>query len=121
MIWPDQTGRLGDREFRFCEAAGCDTVYFSIDGEMVFVKADLRQRVGIKSTGDPLAPVCYCFGFTVGDLEVDVRASRTPSTTERIRELVIGRLCACEVRNPSGRCCLGEISRTVRRLKSEGG
>lgn len=111
MLPPDRVGRLGDREYRFCEAPGCDTVYFSVEGEVSFGTADLRERVGLKATGDPEAPVCYCFGFTVGDLEADVRVGRTPTAAGRIREMVKARLCACEVRNPSGRCCLGEIAR----------
>jgi hypothetical protein len=28
-------------------------------------------------------------------------------------------MCACEVRNPAGVCCLGEVNRTAKRLSSE--
>jgi len=120
QLRPDRAERLGHSEYRFCEAPGCDTVYFSTDGEVAFGTADLRQTVGIKANGDFAAPVCYCFGFTVGDLEADVVAGAA-ATLWRIRELVKARACACEVRNPSGRCCLGEIARIVRRSKSDGG
>lgn len=121
MLLPGVVDRLGDCEYRFCETAGCDAVYFSTDGEQVFSTSDLRQRVGLKAQGDLSAPVCYCFGFTVGDLEADMHLGRAPATAERIRDLVRARLCACEVRNPSGRCCLGEIARIVRHLKTEKG
>jgi hypothetical protein len=113
MLEPDQAASVGDRNFRFCESAACDKVYYSTDGELMFGTEDLRERVGVKMPGDPSAPVCYCFGFTVGDLEAEGGATEIP---ERIRGLVRERMCACEVRNPSGRCCLGAIARVVRRI-----
>lgn len=116
---PDVFDRVGELEYRFCESPDCDTVYFSTDGEVAFETADMRQLVGIKATGDSRALVCYCFGFTIADLEAEIRAPRTPSTARRVRELVKARACACEVRNPSGRCCLGEIARVTQRLSSE--
>ncbi|HEY6324505.1 MAG TPA: hypothetical protein VJA16_23410 [Thermoanaerobaculia bacterium] len=36
-----------------------------------------------------------------------------------IRERVQAGDCACEVRNPTGRCCLGEVQRVVRELSGE--
>jgi hypothetical protein len=117
MLVPDRFEHLGEREYRFCDSAECDTVYYSTDGEVVFRAADLRQRVGLKSSTDAAAPVCYCFGFTVGDLETDVCAS-SATIPGRVRELVKARMCACEVRNPSGRCCLAEIARIVKRLEA---
>lgn len=115
MLVPDRFEHVGEREYRFCESASCGTVYYSTDGEWAFTAADLRQRVGLKSGTDPSAPVCYCFGFTVGDLETEDRAS-TLTIPDRVRQLVKARMCACEVRNPSGRCCLAEIARIVSML-----
>ena len=117
MLVPDGLERVGVREYRFCAAPGCDVVYFSTDGVVAFGTADLRQRVGLKAGADPSAPVCYCFGFTAGDLEAGVQGGGT-EVPARIRALVKERLCACEVRNPSGRCCLGEIARMVKRLSA---
>ena len=116
---PDMFDAVGEREYRFCEDPGCDVVYFSTDSEVVFGTADLRDRVGLKAAGDPAAPVCYCFGFTTGDLTAEVRSGGSTTIPKRIRQLVKERQCACEVRNPSGRCCLGEIARVVRRVAAE--
>lgn len=116
MLRQDRIERLGERDYRYCETAECDTVYFSTDGEAVFTTADLRERVGTKMGVGPSAPVCYCFGFTVGDVEAEIEACGSTEIPSRIRELVKARMCACEVRNPSGRCCLGEIARVVTRL-----
>jgi hypothetical protein len=117
MLLPDRFERAGERKYRFCELVKCETVYYSTDGEVVFTGSDLRQRVGIKAGADPSAPVCYCFGFSVGDLEAETR-SGTTTIPDRIRELVRARICACEVRNPSGRCCLAEIGRIVKRFEA---
>jgi hypothetical protein len=119
QLRPDLFDRIGERDYRFCDEPGCDTVYFSTDGEVAFRTADVRQRVGPKAGGDLAAPVCYCFGFTAGDLEADVRSGGPAAIPGRIRQLVKARACACGVRNPSGRCCLGEIARVVKRLSAE--
>jgi hypothetical protein len=116
---PDLVDRIGEREYRFCDAPDCDTVYFSTDGEVTFGTADVRQSVGLKAVDDLAAQVCYCFGFTAGDLEADIRSGGPAAIPGRIRQLVKARACACEVRNPSGRCCLGEIARVVERLGAE--
>ena len=93
-------------------------VYFDENGTRVFTVGDLRIVVGIKATTDPI-PVCYCFGFDESHLHEEI--SRTGCTTvpERISRLIRDGLCACDVRNPSGKCCLSEVNRTVKRLKEE--
>jgi len=116
QLRPDRAERLGRSEYRFCEAPDCDTVYFSTDGVLTFGAADLRGRVGLKMLGSASAPVCYCFGFTAGNLATELGASGSAEVPRRIRALVKARMCACEVRNPSGRCCLGEIARIVKLL-----
>jgi hypothetical protein len=33
----------------------------------------------------------------------------------RVREHIAARRCACEVRNPRGACCLGDVTAAVKR------
>ena len=70
------------------------------------------------TTSDPI-PLCYCFGFDESHLREEI--SKTGSTTvpERISRLIREGLCSCDVRNPSGKCCLGDVNRAVTRLKKE--
>ena len=100
-------------QYYFCEAADCDVVYFSSDPlAPIFHRADLLVRVGAKEAADPI-PVCYCFGFTRKDIENEIARTGRSTIPERITAEVKAGNCACEVKNPSGKCCLGNVTRTV--------
>lgn len=86
--------------YYFCEDAECDVVYFGED-ESIITKSAVRTVVGIKEKSDN-ALICYCFGVT-----------KRASADSRIKSFVIkntkDHTCACEIRNPSGRCCLKDF------------
>ena len=89
--------------YYFCDDPDCDIVYFGSD-DSVILKSQLRMLVGVKETSnDTLA--CYCFGVTKEDAIND----------SSIREYVMSQTkhaqCSCDVRNPSGRCCLKDFPR----------
>ena len=105
---------MPDTQYYFCEAHDCDVVYFALDSQApVFRCADLLVRVGAKATADPI-PICYCFGFSKKDIEDEIRSTGKSTVAERITEEVEADRCACEVKNPSGRCCLGDVTRAAR-------
>jgi hypothetical protein len=105
---------MPNTEYYFCEAAECDVVYFAFDARApMFRRADLLVRVGSKETADPI-PVCYCFGFTRSDIENQVAATGSSTIGERIKTEVKAGNCACEVKNPSGKCCLGSVTQITR-------
>jgi len=98
-------------QYYFCEAPDCDVVYFALDSQApVFRRADLSVRVGVKEKADPI-PVCYCFGFTRRDIHNEIAETDRSTIAERITAEVRAGNCACEVRNPSGKCCLGSVTR----------
>jgi len=101
-------------QYYFCEARDCDVVYFALDPQApVFRRVDLLVRVGAKEEADPI-PVCYCFGFTRKDIENEIAATGRSTVADRITVEVKAGNCACEVKNPSGKCCLGDVTRIVR-------
>jgi len=105
---------MPDTQYYFCEAHDCDVVYFALDSQApVFRCADLLVRVGAKATADPI-PICYCFGFSKKDIEDEIRSTGKSTVAERITEEVEADRCACEVKNPSGKCCLGDVTRAAR-------
>ena len=104
----DHTRVSADALYRFCRAPQCDVVYFSHAD--VFVKADLKVRVGIKEEEDPI-PLCYCFGYDREDMRRDIESQGMGDIPALIKAEVQGGFCACEVKNPSGSCCLGDITR----------
>jgi len=52
--------------------------------------------------------VCYCFRHTVGEL-----LASTPLTSKAILDDIESGIqaeqCACDLRNPQGSCCLGNV------------
>lgn len=102
----------GDVTYFFCATADCNVVYFSNDGD-VFCKADLKVRVGIKEAEEPI-PVCYCFNYTKKMILDDIIKNGRSTIQERIaKEAKMGN-CQCEIKNPQGSCCLGEVARIIK-------
>ena len=114
MLKSELFGKAGVNDYRFCHSPECRVVYFNDAGEF-FTTADLRARVGLKESEDPI-PLCYCFGFDESHIREEIERDGQTTIPQRISALIKQGLCACESRNPSGVCCLGEINKAVRRL-----
>src|SRR5260370_733543 len=114
MAPPHFLETVGKPGFRFCRSPDCDVVYFHPDGEQLR-KGDLRVRVGLKETEDPV-PLCYCFGFTKAMAEEEIRATGACTIPRRIAAEIKAGNCACEARNPQGSCCLGNVTAAVKTL-----
>ena len=110
--------RLEGKAYRFCPEPSCEIVYFDRTTGSVFGKQDLSVRVGLKESEDPI-PVCYCFGFTVADLRNDIAKRGETAIPASIMAEVRAGHCACEVKNPEGSCCLGNLSRAVEAINSK--
>jgi hypothetical protein len=76
-------------------------------------------RVGSKEREDPI-PLCYCFGFDESHVREETARMGRSEIPQKIGSMVKQGLCACETRNPSGACCLGEVIKTVSRLTCGG-
>ncbi len=98
----------------FCRTPNCEVVYFS--EEALFWKPDLKVRVGVKETEDPV-PLCYCFDYSRADIRKDMEEKGSTDIPERIKAEVQAGYCACEVKNPSGSCCLGDITRAIQEVR----
>lgn len=108
--------RLESTDYRFCADARCDIVYFSGTGSH-FGTADLRVPVWQKlPSGHGL--VCYCFGESEAAIGAEIELSGRSLAVQRIRDHITAGRCACEVRNPRGTCCLGDVIATVKRVES---
>lgn len=69
---------------------------------------------------DAATPICACFGFTVKDLEADVRQG----TPTRIRELLAKSKSSdaqCHKLAADGQCCMREVQRLYMRRIAETG
>ncbi len=95
---------LRDVEYRFCPDSNCPVAYYSVDGVQTFTEDDLRERVFQKHPEEKEVFVCYCFRYTVGEV-----LSRGAAVAEAITQGVKAGQCACDIRNPQGSCCLGNV------------
>ena len=102
---------LPETSFGFCDVPTCDVVYVGADG-MLIRKGQLRTRVGVKETEEPV-PVCYCFDFTAGQIAADLHQHGRSTIRQYIQEQVRAGRCRCDMANPSGRCCLGNVGRVI--------
>jgi hypothetical protein len=91
-------------------------VYFSEDGDR-FTTADVRVPVWQKLPfGD--RPICYCFGESEASIRSEVESTGASTAVELIRHHIDAERCACEVRNPRGACCLGDVIAAVKRAEA---
>ncbi len=96
--------------FFFCRTPECGIVYFS--ERATLGKSDLKVRVGIKEQEDPI-PVCYCFDYARADIHREIRELGKTDILDRIKAEVEAGFCACEVKSPAGKCCLGNVSQAI--------
>lgn len=114
----DSLDRLADEPYYFDRAPDCDVVYFSNEAQSYFHKNDLTVRVGLKETESPV-PLCYCFGHTAESVREEILTTGRSSVATKITTEVHAGNCSCEVKNPSGKCCLGEVNRVVGQIQEE--
>lgn len=112
IVRPEQHA-LSGRRARFCRTPECAVLYYASDGPGVVEKSLAQVRIGLKDPEDP-SPLCYCFGFDRAAVRQEVAATGDSSIPARIAAEVKAGRCACDVRNPSGVCCLGDVNKAVR-------
>lgn len=97
-----------DDDYRFCATSDCPVVYFSRDGTQQFTTAQLREPVFQKAPATPTVPVCYCFHYTLGVIQEADTSTRAQIVAAITAGVQAGQ-CACDIRNPQGKCCLGNV------------
>ncbi len=92
--------------YRFCPTVSCPVVYFAEDTRQIFATAQVRERVYQKEPTAADVWVCYCFQHTLGAL----RTTAAPAViVADITHGIRAGHCACDLRNPQGSCCLGNV------------
>ena len=108
LLRPQALQRLSPAEtFQFCPDHLCDVVYFN--PTQVFRVSDVKVPV-FQKNDDGQTPACYCFGITRNEMQEARDASRGAELIARIKSHIKAGRCGCEVNNPQGRCCLGNVT-----------
>jgi len=113
LLKPESRLRIPTEEdFYFCRTPTCQAVYFKPD-TVIFRKRDMAVKVGLKEANDPMAPVCYCFGWTPKKIQDEIKATGKSTAVDEIKAQVKRGNCYCEITNPQGSCCLGNVTKAV--------
>src|SRR5216684_6925091 len=108
--------RLAATDYRFCADAGCEVVYFDSNGH-TFTTTDVRVPVWQKQpVGKRM--VCYFFDENEAAIRIEIEQHGHSKAVERVRSHIDAGRCACEVRNPRGSCCLGDVMAAVKCVTS---
>jgi len=97
-----------DVDSLFCRTRDCPVVYFTADGTQTFTTGDVRERVYQKEPDSDDVLVCYCFGHTLGEIRA-ATGEFALAIVENINAGIKAGQCACDLRNPQGSCCLGNV------------
>ena len=112
LLTPRALARLTPGEHRFCASPPCPVVYFG-QGD-VFRREDLRVPVFQKEP-EGERTLCYCFDVSEVDIRREIAANGHSTASKRITAHVQAGRCACEVQNPQGSCCLGNVALVEKR------
>lgn len=98
--------------YYFCADKSCSVGYFSEEGKIISKK---QLRVFTEPKHNKL---CYCFDINI-EQYIEALKDKTAIT---IKEFVIQKTksgdCACEIRNPSGLCCLSYFKQLEKTLST---
>lgn len=103
-----------DVEYLFCKTQDCPVVYFSPDGLQTFRIEQIRERIYQKEHESDDVFICYCFRHTAGDIRTGTPMS-PKMILEDINTGINAGQCACDLRNPQGSCCLGNVRELIKR------
>ena len=102
--------------FYFCKSPSCKVVYFR-DKEFL-TKKDIGVEVGHKEGVKP-ATVCYCFEWSKEKIKAELEEKGKSTAIRDIRQKMGTIGCSCEILNPSGRCCLSDVDKAVKKIKKD--
>lgn len=101
LKFPDYLSTPADTYY-FCPSEHCQVGYFS--STSVIAKHALKAHPQIQQGW-----LCYCFDLS----EAQYRSALKTGSAETIKNFIIQQTksgsCACEIKNPSGQCCLAKI------------
>lgn len=88
---------LSDKSFYYCSSTECNVVYFCEGNMTIGFDELIFQSESFKNT------LCFCFNISKLDMQ------QQPNLKEFVLSQTKNGLCACEIKNPSGKCCLKNI------------
>ena len=100
--------------FHYCKTPTCKVVYFR--GDEILTQDDVSVVVGLKEGASP-ATVCYCFEWSKEKIKAELKATGKTTALEDIKTKMEDPGCSCEILNPSGGCCLGDVGKAIKEVQ----
>lgn len=117
LLKPEKLGEVRNVQYYYCTDRACNVVYFSNENAPSFTIEDVKVKVFTKDKDDDVN-VCYCFDWTRLRIKEQIRtAGKSTAAVEIAREVKAGR-CECDIKNPKGECCLGDVNQVVKEVIS---
>ena len=102
--------------FYYCKTPSCEVVYFRNDE--ILTQNDMSVVVGLKEGASP-ATTCYCFDWTKEKIRAELQETGKTNALEDIKAKMENPGCSCEILNPCGGCCLGDVGKAIKEIKAE--
>lgn len=101
--------------FNYCKTPSCEVVYFN--ERKILTQKDMHVVVGAKEGAKP-SILCYCFEWSKEKIAKEIEENGTSLALTDIKHKMHTIGCQCEILNPSGVCCLGDVSKAIKELKN---
>jgi len=102
--------------FYYCKTPSCEVVYFR-QNELL-TQEDMTVTVGLKEGASP-STVCYCFDWTKEKIAEELESTGKTTALEDIKAKMENPGCSCEILNPCGGCCLGDVGKVIKEMMKE--
>lgn len=117
LLKPEKSGEIQNVQYYYCAAPDCKIVYFSNETVPYFTIDDVSVKVSSKDKGDDVN-VCYCFNWNRARIKEELASTGKSTASLQIAKEVKAGNCACDIKNPKGECCLGDVNSFVKSLTS---
>ena len=115
LLTEEAKGNLSCFEgFHFCKTPTCEVIYFR--DERIVTQKEMSVVVGHKEGATP-ATICYCFEWTREKIKAEIETTGDSTALGDIKEKMESVGCSCELLNPSGGCCLGDVGKVIHEIK----
>ncbi len=100
--FPDVLSVAKDDYF-FCSDESCSVGYFAESGATI-------SKPQLRAFEDPShTRLCYCYDISKAQYCQALKDNTAEQITDFVKEQTKAGACACEIRNPSGQCCLANF------------
>lgn len=115
LLKPEKVGSIQNVQYYYCADSNCHVVYFSNENVPSFTIDDIAVKVLSKDAGDDVN-VCYCFNWTRARIKEEITTSGHSTASLQIAKEVKAGNCTCDIKNPKGECCLGDVNSYIKSL-----